>query len=152
MSWTRREFVKLVGFATTFAGASCRSEGQEEAKFCRYGGWLAMKRKATGFFRTEQVNGVWWFVDPDGHLFISKGVNHVSFGGDHCPALGYSPYNRNVQAKYGSEEKWAEATANRLKEWGFNTIGAWSSRSLFKLMPYTVILNMGARVGADWLK
>jgi agarase len=96
-----------------------------------------MRRKATGFFRTEQVNGVWWFVDPDGHLFISKGVNHVSFGGDYCPALGYSPYNRNVQAKYGSEEKWAEATAKRLREWDFNTIGAWSSASLFQLMPYT---------------
>jgi agarase len=152
MNWTRRKFVKLVGFAVAFAGASCRSEGQKSAKSCRYGGWLAMRRKATGFFRTEQVNGVWWFVDPDGHLFISKGVNHVSFGGDYCPALGYSPYNRNVQAKYGSEEKWAEATAKRLREWGFNTIGAWSSASLFKLMPYTVILNMGARAGADWLK
>jgi len=111
-----------------------------------------MKAKATGFFRTEQIDGVWWFVDPDGHLFVSKGVNHVSFHGDHCPALGYSPYHRNVLAKYGSEEKWAEATVQRLKAWGFNTIGAWSSASLFRLMPYTLILNMGARAGADWLR
>lgn len=111
-----------------------------------------MKAKATGFFRTEKVDGVWWLIDPDGHFFISKGVNHVSFQGDYSPALGYSPYNRNVQAKYGSEEKWAEATAKRLKSWGFNTIGAWSSSSLFRLMPYTLILNMGARAGADWLK
>lgn len=111
-----------------------------------------MKAKATGFFRVERIDGVWWFVDPDGHLFISKGVNHVSFQGDHCPALGYSPYHRNVQAKYGSEEKWAEATAQRLRSWGFNTIGAWSSASLFRLMPYTLILSMGARAGANWLK
>lgn len=111
-----------------------------------------MKSKATGFFRTEKVDGVWWLIDPDGHFFISKGVNHVSFQGDYSPALGYSPYNRNVQAKYGSEERWAEATAKRLKSWGFNTIGAWSSPSLFRLMPYTLILNMGSRAGADWLK
>lgn len=152
MQVRRREFVRFfccVAFSSVTL-SSCRSEKAEET--CRYGGWVKVKRKATGFFRTKQVNGVWWFVDPDGHLFISKGVNHVSFHGDHCPALGYSPYNRNVQAKYGSEEKWAEATAQRLRNWGFNTIGAWSSASLFKHMPYTVILNLGARAGADWLR
>lgn len=111
-----------------------------------------MTAKATGFFRIERINGVWWFVDPDGHLFISKGVNHVSFQGDHCPALGYSPYHRSVRAKYGSEEKWAEATVTRLQSWGFNTIGAWSSAALFRLMPYTINLSMGARAGANWLK
>lgn len=150
----RREFVKFFCCAafSSVTLSSCRSEYEKAGKTCRYGGWIKVKRKATGFFRTEQVNGVWWLVDPDGHLFVSKGVNHVSFHGDHCPALGYSPYNRNVQAKYGSEEKWAEATAQRLRNWGFNTIGAWSSASLFKHMPYTVILNMGARAGADWLR
>ncbi len=111
-----------------------------------------MKRKSSGFFRTERVDGIWWLVDPDGHLFLSKGVNHVSFNGDHCPALGYSPYRRNVEAKYGNEEKWAESTVQRLQQWGFNTIGAWSSPSLFRYMPYTVILNMGAQAGANWLK
>ncbi len=141
----RRDFV-LLGLMGSL-GLACG-----EQKPCRYGGWTKMKAKATGFFRTEKIDGVWWFVDPDGHLFISKGVNHVSFQGDHCPALGYSPYNRNVKAKYGSQEKWAEATAKRLKGWGFNTIGAWSSASLFRLMPYTLILNMGARSGADWLR
>lgn len=154
MQVRRREFVKFfccVAFSSVTL-SSCRPEYEKAEKACRYGGWVKEKRKATGFFRTEQVNGVWWLVDPDGHLFISKGVNHVSFHGDHCPALGYSPYNRNVQAKYGSEEKWAEATAQRLRNWGFNTIGAWSSASLFKHMPYTVILNLGARAGADWLR
>ena len=41
----------------------------------RFGGWAAGPRlKATGFFRTEKVNGKWWLVDPDGHLFLSHGV------------------------------------------------------------------------------
>ncbi|MCS7192329.1 MAG: beta-galactosidase [Armatimonadetes bacterium] len=139
-------FLKLFGLTSSAVLAT----GLQ--KPCQFGGWVKMKVKGTGFFRTEKIDGVWWFVDPDGHLFISKGVNHVSFQGDYCPALGYSPYHRNVQAKYGSEEKWAEATKKRLQSWGFNTIGAWSSSSLFRLMPYTVILNMGAKAGANWLK
>ena len=143
---TRRKFLK---FAVLLSSAGVVAGTQ---KSCKYGGWIAMRAKATGFFRIEQIKGVWWFVDPDGHLFISKGVNHVSFHGDHCPALGYSPYHRNVSAKYGSEEKWAEETVQRLKSWGFNTIGAWSSASLFRLMPYTLILNMAARAGADWVR
>jgi agarase len=143
MGWTRRKFLGLMGVSVLMIG---------DAKTCRYGGWTAMREKGTGFFRTTQRDGIWWLVDPDGHPFLSKGVNHVSFHGDHCPALGYSPYHRNVQAKYGSEEKWAEATAKRLRAWNFNTIGAWSSASLFRLMPYTLILNLGARAGADWLK
>ena len=32
---------------------------------------------STGFFRTAQVEGRWWLVDPDGHPFFSNGVNHV---------------------------------------------------------------------------
>jgi len=41
----------------------------------KYGGFASTQAKATGFFRVEQINGVWWFVDPDGHYFYSTGVN-----------------------------------------------------------------------------
>ena len=48
----------------------------------RYGGWAnGPKLKATGFFRTEKVDGKWWFVDPEGHLFFSHGVNAVGADG-----------------------------------------------------------------------
>lgn len=47
----------------------------------KWGGWLkGPQLKATGFFRTEKVNGRWWFVDPDGHLFWSHGVDCVEQG------------------------------------------------------------------------
>ena len=47
----------------------------------RYGGWAGGPQlKATGFFRTEKVNGKWWLVDPDGRLFFSHGVDCVGFG------------------------------------------------------------------------
>ena len=48
----------------------------------RFGGWAGgPKLKATGFFRTEKVDGKWWLVDPDGHLFFSHGVDCVGPGG-----------------------------------------------------------------------
>ncbi len=43
----------------------------------RFGGFLKTDAKATGFFRVEQINGTWWFVDPDGHLFFSNGANGI---------------------------------------------------------------------------
>jgi len=49
----------------------------------RFGGWAGGPQlKATGFFRTEKVNGKWWLVDPDGRLFFSHGVDCVGFSGD----------------------------------------------------------------------
>ena len=48
----------------------------------RFGGWAGGPQlKATGFFRTEKVNGKWWLVDPDGRLFFSHGVDCVGIGG-----------------------------------------------------------------------
>ena len=44
-----------------------------------YGGWSGGPQlKATGFFRTEKVDGKWWLVDPKGRLFFSHGVDCVS--------------------------------------------------------------------------
>lgn len=116
-----------------------------------YGGWTGLRLSKTGFFHVEEADGVWWLVDPDGYVFISKGVNHVDYRGDFCPALGYSPYQRSVAEKYGSAEKWAQVTVKRLKEWGFNTIGSWSSPELFGRMPYTLILDIAAGFGFSWL-
>ncbi|MCF7708416.1 MAG: metallophosphoesterase [Verrucomicrobia bacterium] len=45
----------------------------------RFGGWLGGPRfKPTGFFRVEKVNGKWWFVDPEGRLFWSHGIDCVN--------------------------------------------------------------------------
>ncbi len=44
----------------------------------RFGGWAdGPRREATGFFRTEKVDGRWWFVDPEGALFWSHGINSI---------------------------------------------------------------------------
>lgn len=43
-----------------------------------FGGWAdGPKLAATGWFRTQQVNGKWWLVTPEGHPFFSVGVDCV---------------------------------------------------------------------------
>ncbi|MBI4326892.1 MAG: beta-agarase [Chloroflexi bacterium] len=118
-----------------------------------FGGWSGARGQATGFFHAEQIDDVWWLITPDGNAFFSKGANHISYSGDTSPKLGYSPYGRAVAEKYGSAAKWAEATAERLRSWGCNTVGAWSSREMFEQrVPYTVILGLADSAGANWLK
>jgi hypothetical protein len=119
-----------------------------------YGGWIdpRVRFEQDGFFQVREQRGIWWLVTPDGNAFLSKGVNNVSFSADVAPALGYSPYERAVRRKYGSEEVWAEAVVSRLRGWGFNTLGSWSSSSTFgHNMAYTINLDLATRVGANWL-
>ncbi len=86
--------------------------------------------KGTGFFRTLQLNGRWWLLDPEGKPFFDIGTDHVNYHGHWCEALGYAPYNRNVAAKYGSEAAWGKTTLDWLKSWGFNCLPAGHSPSL----------------------
>ncbi|MCA0892569.1 agarase [Microbulbifer agarilyticus] len=44
----------------------------------RFGGYKDGPRlEATGYFRTEKVDGKWWMVDPEGYLFFSHGPANV---------------------------------------------------------------------------
>jgi agarase len=116
-----------------------------------YGGWKGIQGDATGFFHTQEINGVHWLIDPDGYAFISKGVNHVSYTADNAPSLGYSPYGKVAAEKYGSADAYAKASVERLKNWGFNTIGAWSGHETFKQkIPYTLIIDLGGSAGGNW--
>jgi agarase len=110
----------------TFSGAS---------EYDRYGGWRKLKGKKTGFFHTEKIRGRWWFVTPDGNAFISKGIDTITPGGARGAAQDPA-----VQAQ------WVKNTAQQLRDWNFNTIGAWSNAGLFKAdLPYTLIVGTGSR-------
>ncbi len=51
-------------------------EGRDE-----FGGWAdGPQLEATGWFRTEKIDGKWWLVTPSGHLFFSLGVNCINPG------------------------------------------------------------------------
>jgi hypothetical protein len=44
----------------------------------RFGGWAdGPQLEATGWFRTQKVGGKWWFVTPEGRLFLSLGIDCV---------------------------------------------------------------------------
>jgi len=87
-------------------------------------GYDGVHAKPTGFFRPEQIEGKWWMIDPTGRGFYMVGSAPISFHAHPCEKLGYAPYHRNMQAKYGGEALWADAVAAQLKTWGFNTLPA----------------------------
>ncbi len=108
----------------------------------RFDGCRAISSRATGHFRTEQIDGVWWLITPEGNAFFSAGVNHVDPEGDYAPALGCAPYHDNIIARYGTEAAWADVVVNRFDTLGFTTVGAWSKYELFAgRVPYTIILG-----------
>lgn len=109
-----------------------------------FGGWKDGPRlSATGSFRTEKVDGKWYFVDPSGNLFFSHGIDVVRAHSDAMKTRGredwfvgshngadWQPVERNLQVKYGRTDYLAEFHADleaRLLGWGFNTIGDWAS-------------------------
>lgn len=108
---------------------------------------------AGSYFRVEQRSGVWWFVNPSGQLAISAGVDNVSYRGDVIHGTTQHPYSENIQKLYPSQDAWAKTEIDRLRSWGFNNLGAWTTPFLWNYgMPYTVILDIAARSGGNWLK
>ena len=49
--------------------------------YSTYGGYKQKQVKGTGFFRTEKIDGRWWFVDPEGYVFLAIGNGGNSGGG-----------------------------------------------------------------------
>ncbi len=114
-----------------------------------WGGDARVALEATGFYRTEKLCERWWLVTPEGHPTWSIGVNHVTANGDRDGVTGEQLYAESVDAIYGSDEAFAEASAERLRGWGFNTAGAWTSTDLFlPHLPVTPVLYLA---GYDWL-
>ncbi len=124
--------------------------GPGEFNYCKYGGYLGTQAKATGFFRVEQIDGRWWFVDPDGHLFFSTSSNVMSGASGtrtegresyfaslppagSVPGRGASFYSWNLLRRFGPEweAKWVDHAIRRMEAWGINTVGNWSDRKLW---------------------
>lgn len=114
----------------------------------KFGGFLEKNVGGTGFFRVQKVDGRWWFVDPDGYLFLSinGGGPSAGGGGDASKREGlegmfaaYPPTTAggfgggrmmsfgewNLHRRYGDgpdwRDKWADLTAKRMRAWGLTT-------------------------------
>ena len=137
--------------------------------YSRYGGYLQKQVKGAGFFRIEKIEGRWWFVDPDGYLFLSHGVDCVNPGGGgnannlqvrakmfkELPPEQFRQTDRrgresasfgawNLYRRYGENfrDEANEMAIKRLQKWGLNTIANWSSSAVYGLnkIPHTLQL------------
>lgn len=107
-------------------------------------GYTEIKSRPTGFFRVEKAAERWWVIDPAGNGFFFIGTDHANYNCHWCEKLGYAPYHRNCEKKYGGEAKWADSTLARLKAWGFNSLGANASPSLRRRgLPHPEFLSLG---------
>mgnify|MGYP005635540351 CR=1 FL=1 len=107
--------------------------GQVMAELDRYFGTTEIKANPTGFFRVENVNDRWWFITPQGHGFLSLGVNHID-----SSALKY-PDNIDVwKQNYSSEQDFLQRCVRAdLTEWGFNTIG-WTQEMGVRFLDHSI--------------
>jgi hypothetical protein len=107
-----------------------------------FGGLKGIRRAATGYFRTTRAEGRWWLVDPEGFLFRAAGVNSVSLRPQTLPTDMSAAYREAALGKYRSDTAWAKAAADRLRGWGFNTVGPGADRSLWTAnLAYTVSMK-----------
>ena len=104
-----------------------------------------IRADATGFFRVEQKpDGRWWAIDPLGRGTVLLGVDHVTFWGHWCETLGYHPHERKNRAKYADKAQWEAEALGRLKQWGFNMLGAGCDPALkHRGLIHTEFLNIG---------
>ncbi|WP_281612566.1 hypothetical protein [Flammeovirga sp. SubArs3] len=123
----------------------------------RFGGYkLGPQFNKTGHFRTQKIDGKWWIIDPEGHLFWSNGINGAGKLEVKTPIKGREHYFKNLPAKnapeyakfydgqkymfgkqnlykkYGenSEFKYIDFSLRRMRSWGLNTLGGWSEESI----------------------
>jgi hypothetical protein len=104
-----------------------------------------------GYFRVEARNGVWWIIDPRGDPVLSSGVDHISYESDRINRSSRCPYAEALDQIYPDHNAWGLETLARIRQWGLNTIGAWSDPELWVHgVPYTVILGFASRARDDW--
>ena len=85
-----------------------------------------------GFFKVEEINGIWWLITPTGEKFYSIGVSYVE------PGYFF----------YGNQSNWINQTKIRLDEWGINTLEGGDTR-LFPDIPYIYILRLKHLIEED---
>ena len=116
--------------------------------YCSFGGYENTEAKATGFFRLEKRDDRWWFVDPDGHLYLSIYVpglgspgystqtehrreyyaafppEDIGIPAPRYPVAGPESFHAwNLFRRFGSEwrTKAIDLTIKRMDSWGLTT-------------------------------
>ncbi|MBN1456585.1 MAG: hypothetical protein JW912_01890, partial [Sedimentisphaerales bacterium] len=107
----------------------------------KWGGWTGgPKLKATGFFRVEKYKDKWWFVDPDGRLFWSHGVNCVD---------NSTPTPITGRAEYFTLPKEEGAYADFYGEGSWAPVGYYKGKGKYKTYDYCRA-NLYQKYGTNW--
>ncbi len=105
-----------------------------------------------GFFRVTQIDGRAFLLDPDGQPFFSAGVDVFHTGS--APEQ-YDPRRPEYAGlrHHAGFEAWCATERQRLRDWGFNTLGAWAEPRAADCagLAYTVCLHLGQWVGVPWI-
>ena len=99
--------------------------GKPNADRSKFSGWKSGPQlEATGYFRTEKVNGKWAIVDPEGYLYFSTGIDIIRLSNS-STITGYD-YDQDLIPKRSADEVIAEddQPLNRVDE------EAWATREL----------------------
>lgn len=91
------------------------------AGYDEYGGWREIWGAQTGFFRLERIRDRWWFITPEGNVFLAKGVDVI-----------------NLQPGQATDK-----VRRDLVGWGFNTAGPRGPQEVGgEGLAYTLSLNL----------
>jgi hypothetical protein len=121
-----------------------------DPEYGRYGGLLKTRFKATGYFHADTIDGRWWLIDPEGHLFIHKAIVSVQ------PMRSAGFIDAFNQKFKGSSAVWADSTTRLLWNLSFNGSGAWSADRELSASPrpvvycpmYGIMSTFGSKHGA----
>ncbi len=144
--------------------------GLAASPLCPYGCCTtgSIGSKGTGFFRCEKIEGRWWFIDPNGHPFLSVGSDvmtpwmetrvegRMSLFQSMPPAelsaprrgsreAGASFFTWNLFRRDGSDwlQKWVDRTIRRMDAWGLNTVANWSHSALWESRKKAYTIPLG---------
>lgn len=110
---------------------------------------------AASYYRVEKrADGKWWAVDSSGRPTTIRGVDWIIYSGHRCEVSGRRRFYREWNdLHYPTVTAWAEETASRLKDWGFNFLGNAAETNLYgRGFAYASELNIGNTFGKlnDW--
>lgn len=101
--------------------------------------------KATGFFHVvKQGDGRWWAIDPLGRGVAILGIDHVTYHGHYSTRTKRHAHLEHNKVQFPDKKDWEANTLARLKDWGFNMLGAGCDPALMRRgLIHTIFLSMG---------
>lgn len=122
---TRRDFVQrlaLGAVATVSVPLPSARTASAAPALDPYGGVVHRVGDATGVFQVQKIGSRWVFVTPDGNPFWMTAVYSIDW------ADGGKDSAETYKTKYrGDQVAFTSHALRRLRSWGFNAIGPYSS-------------------------